>query len=83
MTDDPHYFAYSPCWSCKRPFSYNPHLVPSVPVDPATNTITPGGVRQPICRECATAANVNRAEAGLPLWNVSDKAYGLVQGLPE
>jgi hypothetical protein len=72
--------AYGVCWSCGQPFAFNPDLVPSVPVLP-DGRIGPGGERQPICRTCATRANENRREAGLPLWNVSDAAYEPTESL--
>jgi acetone carboxylase gamma subunit len=34
-------------------------------------------VQQPVCPSCCTAANVRRAEAGLPLVNESDTTEGL------
>jgi hypothetical protein len=83
MPDDPHYQAFGRCWSCGNLFGFNPHLVPSVPVDPVSNQIAEHGVRQPICRTCAERANVNRQASELPLWNASDEAYGPVRGLPE
>ena len=79
--DTPAHFAYSRCWSCGAPFVYNPHLVPSIPVNP-DGSVSAGGDRKPICRNCATLANVHRQANGLPLWNVSDEAYSPAEGLP-
>jgi hypothetical protein len=28
---------YGPCWSCGRLFTFDPDLVPSLPIDPETN----------------------------------------------
>jgi hypothetical protein len=83
VRDSPHYFVYGACWSCRRGFSFNPSRVPSVPVDPESGEIRSGGVRQPICRDCATAANVDRKINGLPLWDTSDAAYEPVEGFPD
>jgi hypothetical protein len=83
MSDDPHYFASAPCWSCHRLFTFNPHKVPSIPIDPATGEASAGGVRHPVCRDCARLANAYREAHGLPLWDVSDEAYESVRGLPE
>jgi hypothetical protein len=86
VTDQPGYFAYGTCWSCGNSFTFNPHRVPSIPVDPASGKVTPrteGGVRQPLCRSCCERANLMREAEGLPPWDVSDDAYGPVEGLPE
>lgn len=82
MVDEPGYFAMSPCWSCGRVFTFNPNLVPSIPIDLDTGKVAAGGVRQPICRACAELANRYRAEHGLPLWSVSDAAYEPAEGMP-
>lgn len=62
------------CFGCGRMFTFNPHLVPSVPIL-SDGTIGVGGKREPICRDCATRANEDRKRTGLPLWNVSDECY--------
>lgn len=49
--------AMSPCYGCKRIFSYNPMRVPSVTVN---------GSREPICRECVDRVNPQRILNGLP-----------------
>jgi len=69
--------AYGMCFACGKPFAFNPHLVPSIPIGPDGEPAI-GGDRKPICRDCATASNEIRRDAGLPLWNVSDEAYGPV-----
>jgi hypothetical protein len=58
--------AISPCWSCGQVFSYNPDLVPSIPID---------GVRQPICGKCVERANPRRIENGLEPIEVLPGAY--------
>jgi hypothetical protein len=83
MADQPAYFAYGSCWSCGRPFMFNPHRVPSIPIDPETGENVEGGERQPLCRDCTSRANLVREAQGLPLWDTSDAAYGPVEGLPE
>lgn len=59
-------FAFSACFGCKRPFSYNPERVPSVVVD---------GVREPICQECVTRVNPLRLAKGLEPIAVLSGAY--------
>lgn len=54
------------CWSCKQVFSFNPHRVPSIPIE---------GVRQPICRACIEAANPKRIENGLEPVVIHPDAY--------
>lgn len=74
--DTPAHFVLGRCWSCGRSFTFHPEKVPSIPVGLR-------GVRQPICRECATTANAERKARNLPLWDVTDDAYGVAEGLPE
>ena len=80
MTEGPYYYVISPCYSCGAPFSYNPHLVPSIPIDESGH-VSPTGDRKPICRTCITFVNERRKLAGLPLWTVNDAAYEPVEGL--
>jgi len=47
-------------------FTFNPHLVPSIPI---------GGVRQPVCGACVERANIERRENGRPLIEVLPGAY--------
>ena len=58
--------AISACFGCGRPFSYNPDLVPSIPIE---------GVRQPICLNCVKIANPRRIENGLEPIEVPPGAY--------
>lgn len=85
----------SPCFTCGRIFSYNPHLVPSVPIDPQTNRpldvnergkeqpIDPEAraraIRQPLCRDCIALVNVRRIEKGLEPIYVSPNAYEAIE----
>jgi len=50
-------FVMGPCFSCGAVFSYNPHRVPSIPVE---------GVRQAICLDCVERANPERKANNLP-----------------
>ena len=53
----PGYMAcYGYCVGCRRLFSFNPDLVPSILVD---------GTKQPICQTCVDAANPKRIANGL------------------
>ena len=59
-----------PCFVCKRPFTFNPHTVPSYPVvesDPST--------REPICSTCIEIVNARRIENGLEPWKVYPDSY--------
>ena len=49
------WLAMSACVGCKRPFSYNPHRVPSVTVN---------GTREPICQQCVEKYNPIRTAKG-------------------
>ena len=75
----PYYFVLGPCFGCGVPFSYNPHLVPSIPID-AHGHVARGGDRKPICRTCIEYANEKRKLTGLPLWPINDEAYEPVEG---
>ena len=55
------------CWGCGRMFGFNPHKVPSMRDHK--------GVRQPVCKNCVDAANVEKAKRGLPLFEYPDNAY--------
>lgn len=48
------------CFLCERTILFNPHKVPSV--------MDEHGKKQPTCARCIEAANVLRAERGLPPW---------------
>lgn len=75
--------AYSACIGCRRTFCYDPHTVPSIPVDPVTG-LPPdlGGDpqrarREPICPQCCRAANVMRRENNLPPFPEGDSLDNL------
>jgi len=63
------YFMVGRCFGCKRPFSFNPHRVPSVVVD---------GVREPVCEACVAIANPQRERNGLEPIRVLPGAYDVV-----
>ena len=58
------------CWACKRPLAFDPDRVPSVPIDPETDSPPDLGgdasraVLQPICADCVELANEARARRG-------------------
>jgi hypothetical protein len=70
--------AVGSCFACRRPFGFNPHRVPSVPIG-ADGSIQAGGDRKPICRTCAVRVNEARRAGGLPVWDVSDEVYGPIE----
>lgn len=83
------YVVLGECWSCGRRFTFNPHTVPSIGIDPVTNL--PGdigdsdparAVRQPICATCIERANEKRAAEGREPIPVLPGAYDFVEGLP-
>ena len=82
MVDDGYLFAFGPCWSCGRPFTFDPDRVPSIPIDPGTNLPSDMGgdpdrvVRQPICRDCVALANNNRIRDHLDPIIILPGAYG-------
>jgi hypothetical protein len=47
---------FAPCINCRRPFGFNPNLVPSVRIN---------GEREPICQGCVGLANPIRIAHGL------------------
>jgi hypothetical protein len=65
-------FAVSACICCHRPFSYNPHRVPS------TTAIT--GSREPLCQSCMDGINAERVRRGLEPFAILPGAY---EPLPE
>lgn len=70
--------AMSPCFFCKKPFSYNPELVPS------TRPRGPESAREPICASCMAEFNALRKEKGLAPFPVLPGAYEPAQdGLPD
>lgn len=56
----------SPCINCRKPFSYNPHRVPSIRIN---------GVREPVCQTCIETANRARAAQGIPAIEILPGAY--------
>lgn len=58
--------AFGPCVGCGAMFSFNPHRVPSLPVQ---------GVRKPICRGCIDEASRRRVEQGMQPHPVFPDAY--------
>lgn len=74
-------WALGRCWSCGALFGFDPDRVPSVPIDPATNTPPDMGgdaaraVRQPVCAACIERANDKRRASGEPLIMVLPGAY--------
>ena len=60
------FFCIGECWACGAVFTFNPHLVPSIPIN---------DVRQPVCGACVERANVERRENGRPLIEVLPGAY--------
>ena len=44
------------CLSCNKLFGFNPHKVPSYPIN---------GQREPVCKECIDEANPQRIANGL------------------
>lgn len=69
----------SACFGCGALFSYNPHRVPSIPIDPTTGQPSSTGVRQPICRECVDRANPQRVASGLEPIEVYPDSYEPVE----
>jgi len=64
------FLVVSKCWACPNKFTYDPHNVPSVYVDPDTDEPTDNkakGVRQPLCNDCFRAINQDRIAQGLPI----------------
>lgn len=59
-------FCIGSCVNCKKIFSFNPDLVPSVRVN---------GSKEPICKTCVEWANPIRKAKGLPEAVVLPGAY--------
>jgi hypothetical protein len=92
------YFVLGRCWACKRPFMFNPTLVPSLQIDPETNLpldvdehghtreIDPAAaaraVKQPICETCVERVNDVLAAKGREPIRVLAGAYEWTEGLP-
>jgi hypothetical protein len=48
------------CFSCKKPFTCNPDLVPAIPA-----SVTGTGEKEPVCKTCVEIANPKRVANGL------------------
>jgi hypothetical protein len=59
--------AMSPCITCGKVFSYNPHKVPS------SSAIT--GKREPVCQGCMNLINAKRQGMGLDPFPILPGAY--------
>ena len=59
-------FCTGVCFGCRRPFSFNPDLVPSIPIN---------GVKEPVCADCVARVNPQRLANGLELIHVLPGAY--------
>ena len=79
----PYLVAMAPCYACGVVFSFDPYLVPSIPIDPETGTPADVGehregatyTRRPVCRYCIGRANANRRAEGRPEILVTPNAY--------
>lgn len=60
-------FIMGPCHTCRQPFTFHPHKVPSIR-DAA-------GIRQPVCLNCMTRANALREKRGLDPHPIRAGAY--------
>jgi hypothetical protein len=67
----------APCFACGRPFSFNPHRVPSIPIGP-DGKVSATGDRKPICSTCIVVVNERRKAAGLPEWPVYPDSYDAI-----
>jgi hypothetical protein len=65
-------FCLGNCIACRRPFTFNPHKVPS------TSAFT--GTREPVCQGCMNIINANRKKLDLPPFAIEPDAY---EPLPE
>jgi len=93
------FFVPGRCWSCKKPFTFNPVRVPSVMIDPKTNRppdVDEDGSlrepsreewdrssREPFCETCIELVNEHRVERGQRAIEILPGAYDWVEGLPE
>lgn len=59
-------FCHSACFSCGKPFAYNPNKVPSIRIN---------GAREPICQTCVDIANPIRIKNGLSVIVPHPDAY--------
>jgi hypothetical protein len=59
-------YATGTCITCRRRFTFNPHLVQYIHVR---------GENEPVCLECVEGANRYRHAHGLPLFEIRPGAY--------
>lgn len=59
-------YCHGACFGCGQLFSFNPHRVPSIPIN---------GVREPICRDCVERVNPQRIKNGLQPIVIARDAY--------
>ncbi len=64
--DGPVMFVLGECWGCRRMFTFNADLVPSIPIN---------GLREPICAACVAKVNPRRVANGLAPIVVLPGAY--------
>jgi hypothetical protein len=85
MSEPGYMIALGECFGCKTWFGFNPHRVPSIPIDPQTHKPPdvdpePGGYqraqREPLCRDCVRRMNAARRARGLAPIEILPDAYG-------
>ena len=57
------------CCACHNPMSFNPHKVPSIPIN---------GVREPVCKSCVGVYNAMRKQKGEPEFQIPPGAYDAI-----
>src|SRR5262249_27152350 len=73
--------ALGTCWLCEATITFEPKRVPSLLIDPVTDTLPDVGgapnraVRHPVCLRCVKRANEARAAIGAPPIYVPPDAY--------
>lgn len=74
-------FCIGTCFACGEPFTFNPDLVPSIPVAPGPDGRPEarhpdaGGRREPVCQACIERANPQRIMNGLDPIEILPGAY--------
>ena len=83
------YFATGPCCFCDAIFTFDPELVPSIPVDERgaiavddAGAFKPTTFKRPICEQCMTKINRLREQHEMPAIAVLDGAYAPAEGFP-
>ncbi len=66
MSDGGWVMAYGGCFSCQKPFSFNPNKVPSIRMN---------GVKEPVCGDCMTLVNNQRVAIGQEPHFIHPDAY--------